>query len=1157
MWTDVALATAILDCGALEVVAHETYGFRHLTFQEYLAADALARRLVSADAAVVAATQDLLWSKRTYSRWTEVLRLLVGILLREHGDAGNNMARWWLDALAAQGTTPAGDPGGLGLALAVKSLVEATASDNEDFIALATRVVTAWAKRVAAPLLDDRNQYTVEWNLGNEIRHLPLAAVHAGCAPLIAIMATGSSSARAQVISVLGQLADHAPFAVLITALHDPIAISVRNRAAQALGAYGAPAIPVLWETLRETTENLLVRSTAGEALAILNAPGLGAYMRFLASSANADDRQLASRVMVKMTSDVPFDLLPPLLRDERTNTRRNAASIYYQHHANIIDFTPLLAALTNENTGFMMVFNALGALGARAPIAAIIAYWEATHEIKVMSTLQKLAPWVPVAQLIDLLPTVDGKERESLGNLLLQHFTTQLPEALIATLLADPREEYSLAPEAAFAIGKRAHDIASDLLQRAFSHPSAAIRQNVLKGCKRCATLPEQFIPTIIALANDSDIDVQDSAVTVLGALRVQAAKPTLIELLTVPSRRLRAACVDALLLLGEPGDQLTSAQIRHAITDPLLIRVEVITLLGTFDEETPANLLLPFLSNPDAKVREATVTALSALQEHTPLAAILPLLHDPSLEVRSAVIIALEASRQEVPWHDIIPLLHAPDMGIEKESKNVYRKHTVRCAIIHLIGAHPEFAGYDLLVTGLADPYGGVVAASIEALITRGDSIAIEYISTFLHDPWLQNKFDLLALVDKNTSIALLLETLAKTEPDTRNLSQRAYQDVGRVLRKYGLQVPLEPLLQAASSTYAPTRSGTILALGGQGVRTPRDLIVQALDDRETAAAAIETLAWQSDLTPIRDNAPLLLATARHDITDALHDAFRDAPDAAPVEAMMLYLTNDDPAIRGAMLRVLSALGERTPIDAIAACLQDTESFIRVLAAQALRAVGPRAPLAVLMAALDDPILEVRWEVARAIVAAGGEPSISVYIEGLQNHDDKSNPNRDVCAKIIRELRVRMPIAEVLSAVGDSELTMRTNATQSLRAVAPDVHRALLPEARRVLAGDTPGPILQTLIWHEISTHIFWGNTSPLPDIIFELLGEMLDWHYWETRGDAANALTQIQRNIPDDLLQRLYWLRLHDPVLYVRQCADGALAAILAAEDGIEDD
>jgi hypothetical protein len=120
------IAKRIIASGVLDLIAPNTYGFRHPTFQEYLAAVELAKQLTSHDPVTRKEAWKFVWDRRIYSRWTEVLRLMVGILAQIPGKKGRSTAVRWLHQLAEQRSTEEGDPGDLGLELALKSLVEVT-----------------------------------------------------------------------------------------------------------------------------------------------------------------------------------------------------------------------------------------------------------------------------------------------------------------------------------------------------------------------------------------------------------------------------------------------------------------------------------------------------------------------------------------------------------------------------------------------------------------------------------------------------------------------------------------------------------------------------------------------------------------------------------------------------------------------------------------------------------------------------------------------------------------------------------------------------------------------------------------------------------------------------------------------------------------------
>jgi hypothetical protein len=137
----------------LDGVAQETYGFRHQTFQEYLAAVALAQRLVSQDPALCDETWAFAWSKRTYSRWKEILRLMVGVLVQNHRKEGARQAKQWLLALVGQRAAPEGDIANLGLALALESLTEVAETKAGNWRAeqgekVEEEIVTSWVAAV-------------------------------------------------------------------------------------------------------------------------------------------------------------------------------------------------------------------------------------------------------------------------------------------------------------------------------------------------------------------------------------------------------------------------------------------------------------------------------------------------------------------------------------------------------------------------------------------------------------------------------------------------------------------------------------------------------------------------------------------------------------------------------------------------------------------------------------------------------------------------------------------------------------------------------------------------------------------------------------------------------------------------------------------------
>src|SRR5205807_9068740 len=117
------------------------------TFQEYLAAADLAKQLTSQDLRTREEAWNFAWSKHTYSRWTEVLRLMVGVLAQIPGRKSRTETVRWLLQLIKQRSTEEGDPGDLSLVLALKSLVEITEIAERDTLKTAQlekEVVSIW-----------------------------------------------------------------------------------------------------------------------------------------------------------------------------------------------------------------------------------------------------------------------------------------------------------------------------------------------------------------------------------------------------------------------------------------------------------------------------------------------------------------------------------------------------------------------------------------------------------------------------------------------------------------------------------------------------------------------------------------------------------------------------------------------------------------------------------------------------------------------------------------------------------------------------------------------------------------------------------------------------------------------------------------------------
>src|SRR5258708_1030798 len=215
-WATEELARQLIDSGIFEVVARGTYGFWHQTFLKYLTATDLARALVSPHIETRQNFWQLAWSKRTYSRWVEILRLMVGILVYEYRWEGTQKALEWLRALVAQRSTQEGDIGDLGLTLAIRSLseIEETANlwKDEAWLKLEEAVANTWTEAVleAADRGHEVRQARL-LRLGREISHFNPFIAQTVSTRLTESFTGKNARIRKVVLQALGKLGKYAP----------------------------------------------------------------------------------------------------------------------------------------------------------------------------------------------------------------------------------------------------------------------------------------------------------------------------------------------------------------------------------------------------------------------------------------------------------------------------------------------------------------------------------------------------------------------------------------------------------------------------------------------------------------------------------------------------------------------------------------------------------------------------------------------------------------------------------------------------------------------------------------------------------------------------------------------------------------------------------
>jgi len=347
------LARRIISSGIIEVVARDTYSFRHQTFQEYLASAELACLLTDQKSQICENTWHLAWSKRTYSRWTEVLRLMVGVLAQTGGKKGREVAQRWLRALLEQRVTKEGDPGNLGLMLALKSLAEVSEMVGWKASHTATiekDIITTWIDELHFAVAHNRKtQIESLASLSYDVSHLrkPLleqtlkqvlpegtemvdskiaSAVlrflgeQAPLEPLLAALHHENPEVRAAATQVLARQGERVPIEVLISALKDESGL-VRETVVHVLGTLGEHVpIEVFLTALQD--KNGFVREAAVRALGM---QGERAPIEVLLTVLQGRDefmRIATAEALIGQGERVPPDILMKALEDEVRDVR-------------------------------------------------------------------------------------------------------------------------------------------------------------------------------------------------------------------------------------------------------------------------------------------------------------------------------------------------------------------------------------------------------------------------------------------------------------------------------------------------------------------------------------------------------------------------------------------------------------------------------------------------------------------------------------------------------------------------------------------------------------------------------------------------------------------------------------------------------------------
>lgn len=597
-WLTEDMVTRIIGSGVLEVVAQETYGFRHQTFQEYLAAVELARLLVSRDQTI---QESLAWRKRTFSRWTEILRLMVGVLAQKYGKKGLEAAQRWLRELLEQRETEEGDPGSLGMALALSSLSELAEARVEDWDAvggmeLEREILAIWIAELVDSIRFKREARQKRLQaLAKEITTLRTSALQTLVDQLKAFLDHTEDEIREAMVQVLGAIGERASVEPLTKALHD--------RSYRVCSA----AIRSLWMRKDQVSINTL--------LDFLDSPHVF---------------QFDKDIIKTLAEHTPVHILLRALHSSDIVTRNDAILAIEKlgEHAPLASLVEILSHDFPARAGVLRSYpaaaRALGALGKK--------YSSITN------------------QLLSILHDPESGARMRWAILqALELSEQQIPlEALVAALR--DKESY-VRTAAALALSRQNERIPVEPLMEALQDEDSEVRAAAARALSRLgARIPVE--PLVEAL-QDEDSEVRVAAVWALSELGERMPVDLLIEALQDKDRHVRHAAVGALGTLGElmPVEPLIAA----LFDNYKRVRLDALEALG---ERVPIELLPRLLQVEVDSVRQTTVRLLGWLGERAPFELLAEALHHRMWYIRNEAMQVVQEllDRGCVPFKSLV---------------------------------------------------------------------------------------------------------------------------------------------------------------------------------------------------------------------------------------------------------------------------------------------------------------------------------------------------------------------------------------------------------------------------------------------------------------------------------------------------------------------
>ncbi|MHB0937219.1 MAG: HEAT repeat domain-containing protein [Armatimonadota bacterium] len=502
----------------------------------------------------------------------------------------------------------------------------------------------------------------------------------------------------------------------------------------------------------------------------------------------------------------------------------------------------------------------------------------------EIARTLGAIGSVTTLEPLLSHLNDPDAEVRSAVAQALGNQKSERAVEPLI-TQLDDP--DAVVRSAVAYALGNLKSECAVEPLITRLDDPDAVVRSAVAYALGNLKS--ECAVEPLITRLDDPDVGVRCALVDALGNLKSERAVEPLITRLEDPNARVRSMVVHT---LGDLKSESAIEPLIARLNDPDLdVRYATVDVLSRFKIERAVEPLITRLGD-EVSVRYAIGIALKNIgSEHAVDLLILQLdASDAGMQQAAAAALGQIGCKRAV--EPLVPLLAASDVGVQQAAAIALGQIGSECAVEPLIR-----------LLDASDV--GAWQAAATALGQIGSERAVEPLIQLLDTSNVgvrQAAATALGRIGSDRAEEPLIQLL-----DASDLG--VWQAAATALGRIGSERAVEPLIELLDNQNAQMRQVTAVALGQTGSESAVEPLITLLDDhnakiRQAAAAALGKIGSERAVEPLIT----LLDDHNAKMRQVVVAALGKIGSECAVEPLIILLDDNNASMRKAAIGSLS---------------------------------------------------------------------------------------------------------------------------------------------------------------------------------------------------------------------------------------------------------